>query len=121
MILSSIGCYYIHRTYVELQRESLMKLMPTYDHVVVYREPPEEQTAGGLHIPATAQKDSNIATVAAVGPGKLLPSGGIQPMTVAVGDTVLLTKWSGAEFKHHKVPHLIVRESEILAVLREDE
>ena len=97
-----------------------MKLMPTYDHVVVYREPPEEQTAGGLHIPATAQKDSNIATVAAVGPGKLLKDGSLQPLTVAIGDTVLLRQWSGNEFAHHKIPHLIVRESEILAVLRED-
>jgi len=99
-----------------------MKFNPVRDNVIVCRETPEEMTPGGLHIPASAQAQSNVASVVAVGPGKNLKNGGVHPCSVAVGDTVLLQRWAtNQEFKHHGIPHVVVPEKEILAVLKEDD
>ena len=74
--------------------------------------PAEEKTAGGIIIPDTAKEKPQRGTVVAVGNGKK-----DEPMTVAVGDTVLYGKYSGTEISLDGKDYLIMRESDILAII----
>jgi len=72
----------------------------------------ETKTASGIIIPDTAQEKPQKGTVVAVGNGKK-----DEPMTVSVGDTVLYGKYAGTEFKYEGSDFLIMRESDILAII----
>ena len=85
---------------------------PLHDRVVVRRVESEEKTAGGIIIPDTAKEKPQRGTVVAVGAGKK-----DEPMTVSVGDTVLYGKYSGTELTLEDKDYMIMRESDILAVL----
>ena len=98
-----------------------MQMNPVRDNVVVRQEVADEQTPGGLFIPTQAQKRSNVATVVAVGPGRTLSDGSVHECTVKPGDAVLLDAWAvNEEFEDFGIPHLVVAEPRILAVLKED-
>ena len=94
-----------------------VELVPLDDRVVVERLEAEETTAGGIVIPDTAKEKPQKAKVIAAGPGKLLDSGERAPMGVAVGDLVLLGKYSGTDVTVEGTEYVILRESDILAKL----
>jgi chaperonin GroES len=74
-------------------------------------------TAGGIVLPETAKDNPQKGTVLAVGPGDRDEDGKRIPMDVQVGDTVLFAKYSGTEIKYNGKKLLIMRESDVLAIL----
>ena len=94
-----------------------LKLKPLEDRVVVEPKEAEDKTASGIILPDTAQEKPQEATVVAMGPGKASDSGTIVKMTVKVGDKVLYGKYSGTEVAVDGKEYLIMRESDILAIL----
>ncbi|OQC47619.1 MAG: 10 kDa chaperonin [Bacteroidetes bacterium ADurb.Bin035] len=91
---------------------SEIKIKPLADRVVIEPAPAEEKTAGGIIIPDTAKEKPLKGTVVAVGSGKK-----DEPMTVKVGDQVLYSKYAGTEITIDGKEYLIVRESDILAII----
>ena len=94
-----------------------MNLKPLGDRVVIKASPKEEVTKSGLVIPDTAKEKPQEGTVLAVGPGKLDDEGERLPMDVKVGDKVLYAKYAGTEIKLEGEEYLIVKESDILAIV----
>ncbi len=91
-----------------------VNVKPLADRVLVEAAPAEEKTAFGIIIPDTAKEKPQRGTVVAVGAGKK-----DEPMTVKVGDTVLYGKYSGTEITVDGTDYLIMRESDLFAVLGE--
>jgi chaperonin GroES len=91
---------------------STLKLTPLADRVLVEPAPAEEKTSSGLIIPDSAKEKPQRGTVVAVGSGKK-----DEPLTVKTGDTVLYGKYSGTEVSIEGKDYLIMRESDIFAVL----
>ena len=98
-----------------------MKFRPLHDRVVVKRIEAEEKTAGGIIIPDTAKEKPQQGEVIAVGPGGRDETGKLIPIDVKAGDRVLFGKWSGTEVKLDGVEYLIMKESDIMGVLSEEE
>ena len=94
-----------------------MKVRPLQDRVLVRRLQEEEKTKGGIIIPDTAKEKPIEGEVVAVGNGKALEGGKLQPLSVKAGDRILFGKYSGTEIKVDGVEHLILREDEILGVV----
>ena len=94
-----------------------MKLKPLSDRVVVRANDAEEKTASGIILPDTAKEKPQIGTILATGPGKTNDSGSLIKMTLKKGDSVLYSKYSGTEINIDGEDLLIMRESDILAVL----
>lgn len=92
-------------------------LAPLHDRVVVKAAAAEEQTKSGLYIPTTAKEKPTEGTVVAVGGGKVTEDGKVLPLTVKVGDKVLYGKYSGTEVTVDSEEYLIMRESDIFAVV----
>jgi chaperonin GroES len=88
------------------------KITPIADRVLVEPTPAEEKTAGGIIIPDTAKEKPQRGTVVSVGQGKK-----DEPMTVKAGQTVLYGKYSGTEVQIEGKDYLIMRESDIMAIL----
>jgi chaperonin GroES len=93
------------------------KIQPVGDRVVVKPVAKEETTKSGLIIPDTAKEKPQEGEVMAVGAGKLLDNGERAVMEVKVGDRVLFAKYGGTEFKYDGDDLLVLRESDILAIL----
>lgn len=91
---------------------SKVNIKPLADRVLVQPEAAEETTASGIIIPDTAKEKPQRGTVIAVGSGKK-----DEPMTVKAGDTVLYGKYSGTEITVDDVDYLIMRESDIFAIV----
>lgn len=91
-------------------------IKPLADRVVVKPSVAEEKTKGGIVLPDTAKDKPQEGSVVAVGPGRLLDNGTRVAAEVKVGDTVIYSKYSGTEIKIDGEEHLILRESDILAV-----
>jgi len=94
-----------------------LDLKPLADRVVVEPAPAEDKSAGGIILPDTAQEKPQQGTIVAAGPGKISDSGSQIDMTVKKGDKVLYGKYSGSEVSFGGVEYIIMRESDILAVL----
>ncbi|MFN7541401.1 MAG: co-chaperone GroES [Acidobacteriota bacterium] len=94
-----------------------MNLRPLHDHVLVKRIESQGNKIGSLFVPDSAQEKPQEAEVVAVGAGKQLKDGRRVAMEVKVGDRILFGKYSGSETKMDGQEYLILRESEILAVL----
>jgi len=94
-----------------------MALKPLGDRVVVKPIEQDEITAGGIMLPDTAKEKPQKGTVLAVGPGTRNDAGERVPLDVAVDDTVLFAKYAGTEIKLDGEKVLILRESDILAIL----
>ncbi|NLJ86974.1 MAG: co-chaperone GroES [Firmicutes bacterium] len=92
-------------------------LKPLADRVVVKAIQQEEKTKGGIVLPDTAKEKPQEGEVVAIGPGKLLDNGQRAPMEVKVGDRVVYARYGGTEIKVEGEEYLILRESDILAVL----
>jgi chaperonin GroES len=91
---------------------------PLHDRVMLRRIEAEEKTPGGIIIPDTAKEKPVEAEVMAVGPGARDESGRIVPLDVKVGDRVLFGKWTGTDVIIDGEDRLIVKESEILGVIK---
>jgi len=89
-----------------------LNITPLHDRVVVKPAPAEEKTAGGIIIPDTAKEKPQRGTVVAAGLGKK-----DEPLIVKVGDTVLYGKYAGTELQLEGGDFLIMRESDILAIV----
>jgi chaperonin GroES len=94
-----------------------MKFKPLNDRVLIEPLEEEERTAGGVIIPDTAKEKPMQGRVIAVGPGQRNEAGEIQPLEVKAGDRVLFSKFSGTEVKMPEGEYLIVRESDVLAII----
>ncbi len=94
-----------------------MKIRPLQDRIVVRRIEEEEKTKGGIIIPDTAKEKPIEGEVLAVGNGKVLDSGKLQPLTVKAGDRILFGKYSGTEIKIEGEDHLILREDDVLGII----
>lgn len=89
-----------------------MNVKPLADRVLVQPAEVEEKTASGIIIPDTAKEKPMRGTVVAAGPGKK-----DEPTTVKIGDTVLYGKYSGTEIQVEGQDYLMMRESDIFAIV----
>ena len=89
-----------------------LQVTPLHDRVIVKAAAAEEKTAGGIIIPDTAKEKPHRGVIIAAGTGKK-----DEPMTVKVGDTILYGKYAGTEITHEGKEYLIMRESDILAIV----
>jgi chaperonin GroES len=87
-------------------------IKPLADRVLVEPLEAETKTASGIIIPDTAKEKPQKGTIVAVGPGTK-----DEPLTVKVGDTVLYGKYAGTELKLEGTEYLMMRESDILAII----
>lgn len=92
------------------------RVSPLADRVVVRAGEETEQIRGGLYIPDTAREKPQQGEIVAVGPGRF-DEGQRVPMEVKVGDTVLYGRYTGTEVTVDSEPLLILRESDVLAVI----
>ncbi len=89
-----------------------VNIKPLADRVLIESAEAETKTASGIIIPDSAKEKPQQGTVVAVGPGKK-----DEPLTVKVGDTVLYGKYSGTELAHEGKDYLIMKESDIYAIV----
>ena len=89
-----------------------IRIKPLADRVLVEAAQAEQKTAGGIIIPDTAKEKPQKGTVIAVGAGKK-----DEPMTVKAGDVVLYGKYAGTEISYEGKDYLIMKESDILAII----
>lgn len=94
-----------------------MTIKPLYDRVVVKPLAAETKTESGIVIPDNATEKSTQGEVYAVGDGALLENGELRPLAVKVGDRVLFGEYAGSEVKFGGETYLVVRETDILAIL----
>jgi chaperonin GroES len=94
-----------------------MNVRPLGDKIIVKRVEAQEKTASGIFLPESAKEKPQEAKVIALGDGKVLDSGERAAFQVKKGDTVLLSKWGGAELKIDGNEYIIVTEEDILAVI----
>ena len=96
-----------------------MNIQPLGDRVVVKALEAEGKTKGGIVIPDTAKEKPQEGKIVAVGKGKVLDSGTVQPLEVKVGDKVLYGKYSGNEITTKEGEELLImREEDILAIIK---
>jgi len=95
----------------------MASIQPLGDRVVVKAQEAEEKTASGLFIPDTAKEKPQKGTIIAVGPGRV-ENGTKIDMTVKKGDTVLYGKYSGTEITLDDEEYLIMRETDILGIVK---
>ena len=94
-----------------------LNLKPLGDRLVVEPKEREETTASGLVLPETAKEKPQEGEILAVGPGRRDDDGKRIEMDVAVGDTVLYAKYAGTEVKIDEKKLLILKESDVLAIV----
>ena len=97
--------------------KSKVKVRPMDDRLLVEPAEAEEVTSGGIVLPDTAQEKPQRGKVLAVGPGRLLDSGERGEMDVEVGDEVFYGKYSGTEIEMDGREYVILKESDVLAVV----
>jgi chaperonin GroES len=94
------------------------KIQPLADRIVIKALEDTEQMRGGLYIPDTAKEKPQQGEVVAVGPGKMTEDGKRIPPEVKEGDRVLYGKYSGTDVKVGEEDYLILRESDVLAIIK---
>ncbi|GMU85263.1 MAG: co-chaperone GroES [Ignavibacteriaceae bacterium] len=97
---------------------SKLNIQPLHDRVVVKAKEAEEKTKSGLYLPDTAKEKPIEGTIVAVGTGKTTEDGKVLPLTVKVGDKVLYGKYSGTEVSVDGEEYLMMRESDIFAIIK---
>lgn len=94
-----------------------IKFQPLDDRVLLEPIEADEKTSGGIILPDSAKEKPQRGTVIAVGPGKLLDSGKRGELCVSVGDVVFFGRYSGTEIDYGSDKYVVLRESDILAVV----
>jgi chaperonin GroES len=97
--------------------EVVRMLKPLGDRIVIELVQAEEKTASGIVLPDTAKEKPQEGKVVAVGTGRVLDNGERVALEVAVGDRIIFSKYAGTEVKYEGNDYLILRESDILAVI----
>ena len=92
-------------------------LKPLGDRVIIELVQSEEKTASGIVLPDTAKEKPQEGKVVAVGTGRILENGERVALEVSQGDTIIFSKYAGTEVKYEGTQYLILRESDILAVI----
>jgi chaperonin GroES len=92
-------------------------LKPLGDRVVVKPKPKDEATSSGIFLPDTASEKPQEGSVLSVGPGRVLDTGQRVQMEVKAGDSVLFAKYAGTEVKLDGEDYLVIRESDLLAIV----
>ncbi|CAH0347680.1 co-chaperone GroES [Bacillus sp. CECT 9360] len=92
-------------------------LKPLGDRVVIELVESEEKTASGIVLPETAKEKPQEGKIVAVGTGRVLENGERVALEVAQGDKIIFSKYAGTEVKYEDTEYLILRESDILAVI----
>ena len=95
-----------------------MKFRPLHDRVVVERIDADAKSAGGILIPDSAQEKPSQGEIVAVGPGGRDEAGKLIPIDLKKGDRVLFGKWSGTEVKIDGEDLLILKETDVLAIVK---
>ena len=96
-----------------------MKIKPLGDKILVQRLEAETKTSGGIVLPDSAKEKPQRGKIVSVGQGRTLDDGSIKEMQVKKGDAVLFTSYAGTEVKLGNKEHLIMTESDILAVIED--
>jgi len=104
---------------VALEKPLVENLVPMNDRILVKRDDEEERSVGGIVIPDTAKEKPVRGTVVATGNGKRLKSGQIQALSLKVGDKIYFGKYSGTEIKLDGKEYLIMREEDVLALIKD--
>lgn len=94
-----------------------MAIKPLDNRVIVKQCEPEVKTAGGIVLPGSAQEKPQRGIVESVGPGQMLDSGKRAQLSVKKGDEVFYGKYAGSEVEIAGVKYVILRETDILAVI----
>jgi chaperonin GroES len=94
-----------------------ISLKPLGDRVVVKAKPKDEVTASGIVLPDTASEKPQEGSILSVGPGRVLDNGQRVAMEVKAGDSVLFAKYAGTEVKLDGEDYLVIRESDLLAIV----
>ncbi len=95
--------------------EAKVTFKPLGNRVVIQPNEGDEQvSSGGIYIPDTAKEKPQEGTVVAAGPGRVTDDGSRVPMEIAVGDTVVYSKYAGTEYKEGDIEYLVLREDDIL-------
>jgi chaperonin GroES len=94
-----------------------LKLRPLADRLVVEPTEQEEMTVSGIYVPETAKEKPQEGKVMAAGPGRKDDDGNRIPMDVTEGDRVLFARYAGTEVKLEDKKYLILKESDVLAIL----
>ena len=89
-----------------------LKIQPLSDRVLVEPQEAETKTASGLYIPDSAKEKPQKGKIVAVGPGTKE-----NPVTLKTGDIVLYGKYAGTELQHNGIDYLIMKESDIIAIV----
>ncbi len=95
-----------------------MKVQPLHDRILLKRVDAKQEKRGGIIIPDTAKEKPMEGKVIAVGAGRVEKDGKRIPLEVKVGDKVLVGKYSGTEIKIDDVEHVILREDEVLGIIK---
>jgi chaperonin GroES len=95
----------------------MSKIRPLHDRVLVERTEAENKTSGGIIIPDTAKEKPAEGIIVAVGNGSRDTNGKLIALDVKIGDKVLFAKWGGSEIKVNGKELVIMKESDILAVI----
>ncbi len=95
-----------------------MTFRPLHDRVLVRRVTQDEKSAGGILIPDTAQEKPQEGEIVAVGTGRISEDGAVHPLDVSAGDMILFGKWSGTEVKIDGEELLIMKESDVLGIIK---
>ena len=95
-----------------------MKIRPLHDRVIVKRLEEERTSPGGIVIPDSAAEKPVQGKIVAVGNGKILEDGKVRPLDIKVGDKILFGKYSGTEIKIDGEEYLIMREEEVLGIVK---
>lgn len=96
----------------------MMKIKPIKDNILVKRLEKTEEQVGGIIIPDTAKEKPTTAKVIAVGSGRVLENGKKVPVEVKTGDKVLIGKYAGSEVNLEDTEFLILKENEVLGILK---
>lgn len=95
-----------------------MNLTPLYDRIIVKSSAPEEITKGGIIIPDTAKEKPMQGVVVATGTGKMTEDGKLVPLQIKTGDQVIYGKYSGTEISVEGEDYLMMRESDVFAIVK---
>jgi len=99
------------------QTEKKITLKPLSNRVLAQRSEQEETRKGGIILPDSAKKKQETATVVAVGPGKKKEDGSLEPVTVKIGDQILIDKYAGQEVSVNDEEYIIVKSDDIIAII----
>lgn len=90
-------------------------VLPIFDRVLIEVNKAVEESVGGIYVSKTASKKSTIGKIIAMGPGRFMENGEMEPLSFQVGDTVLYGQYSGTEIDFDGVPYILVRMADIYA------